>query len=1072
MHRKAKVSNSSRSSSCVRSVLSTAIVGALLLGSVLPAAAQQQPAYQETGQSGDADSWRSDEFKADWGLTAIGAHHAYARGLTGRGIRLGILDSGVDLGHGEFSGRSHNGIRIADILADGTLCANTTDLAGPNACFMSDGGTVGVDYFHYTDEDRELVAYLTSIGYFYDWVPEYLESLAGFSYSTHGTHVAGTMAANRDGNGSHGVAFGADLTSARLFSNSYLDLYALLGAGGDSFSIGPDTSAIDSMYDQMAAQGVRAINHSWGLSSEPTTAAGMDALYNAPGVADYLATFTDPSLRDHVIQVWAAGNASGDIAGLYASLPRWTPEVEKYWLSVVNINQGGGIDRSSSICGLSANWCLAAPGTDITSSVVGGDIDGEVVYDADGNVVGIDVTSENPAYGHGDLTGTSMAAPHVTGALALLMERYPYLYNDQIRDVLLTTARDLGAAGVDEIYGWGLMDLEKAIEGYAQFRVDTNVVMNRRAGGTKVWEGMAWDDWTNDIGGPGRLTKSGLGWLRLSGDNSFAGATIAQGILELDGDNALSGNVEVTGGHLFLNGSLTDTDLVVTNGSALVLGSQNGGATYVGAAGRLAGTGTLSTTTVAGTVAPGASIGTLNINGDYTQLAGSTYEAQLGLQGVSDRLAITGNANLGGTLQFLQGGASSMLLGERYNILSAAAVLGQFGAVDTSAFSPFLAFNINYGATQVMVDVVRGQLLASAAQTFNQRAVAGAIDASPMNHRITQVLTQLFPEQALPALDSLSGELHASARSVMVDSQRHVRGVALDRAQAGQGAFAPANAGAGASAWVDVSRHGGALNSDGNAGRVDYNGNDTLVGADYRFDGGLRVGVLGGAGRTDMDVMARGTDGDITSRHLGIYAGQAWGGFGLRAGVSHAQSEIDVQRIVDMPGLQDRTHVEYDARTTQAFVEGGYRFAAGAWEIEPYAQFAQVRVDTDGFRETGGITALQGSDADNRVDLATAGLRFNVNLRGAQQAADWLSLRGGVGYRDASGDLLPAATVAWNDGIAFTVLGAPLADDATLVNLGLGARLGTSSLLEFGYSGQLADEARDHGVNARFSVQF
>ena len=1071
MQRSAKVSTSPSSRSCVRSILSTAIVGALLLGSVLPAAAQEQQTYQETGQSGDADSWRSDEFKADWGLTAIGAHHAYARGLTGRGIRIGIFDSGVDLGHGEFGGRNHNGIRIADVLADGTLCANTSALAGPDACFMSDGDTVGVDYFHYTDEDRELVAYLTSIGYFYEWVPEYLESLAGFSYSTHGTHVAGTMAANRDGSGTHGVAFGADLTSSRLFSNSYLDLFALLGAGGDSFSIGPDTSAIDSMYTQMAAQGVRAINHSWGLSSEPTTAADMDSLYNAPGVADYLATFTDPSLRDQIIQVWAAGNASGDIAGLYATLPRWTPEVEKYWLSVVNINQGGGIDGSSSICGLSAQWCLAAPGTDITSSVVGGDIEGEVVYDADGNVVGTDVTSETPEYGHGDLTGTSMAAPHVTGALALLMERYPYLFNAQIRDVLLTTARDLGAAGVDEIYGWGLMDLEKAIEGYGQFRVDTDVVMNARAGGAKVWEGLAWDDWTNDIGGPGRLTKSGIGWLRLSGDNSFAGATVADGILELDGDNALPGDVEVDGGHLFLNGTLTNTDLVVTDGSALIFGSQNGGSTYIGAAGRLAGTGTLGSTSVAGTVAPGSSIGTLNINGDYTQLAGSTYEAELGLQGASDRLAVSGTANLGGTVQFRPGGAGSMLLGEQYNILSAASVLGQFGGVDSSAFSPFLAFTLNYGASQVLVDVVRGQTLASAAQTFNQGAVAAAIDAAPMSHAVAQALTQLFPEQALPALDSLSGELHASARSVMVDSQRHVRDAALARAQAGQGAFAPI-AEAGPSAWIDIARNGGALHGDGNAGRVDYSGNTTLLGVDYRFDGGFRVGVLGGAGRSDMAVSGRGTDGDIASRHLGLYAGQTWGGFGARAGVTHAQSEIEVQRIVDLPGLQDRTRAEYDARTTQTFIEGGYRFAVGAWEIEPYAQFAQVRVDTDGFREIGGATALQGSDTENSVDLSTAGVRFNVNLGGAGQSDSWLSLRGGLGYRDANGDLVPASTVAWNDGMAFTVHGAPLADDATLVNLGIGARLSGSSLLELGYSGQLADEARDHGINARFSVTF
>ena len=113
-----------------------------------------------------------------------------------------------------------------------------------------------------------------------------------------------------------------------------------------------------------------------------------------------------------------------------------------------------------------------------------------------------------------------------------------------MRDVLLTTTTDLGAPGIDDIYGWGLLNLAKAIEGYGSLRVDTDVVMNQRAGGLKVWEGDAWDNWTNDIGGPGKLTKSGIGWLRLSGDNSFNGALVREGVLELDGVNTLTGAVD------------------------------------------------------------------------------------------------------------------------------------------------------------------------------------------------------------------------------------------------------------------------------------------------------------------------------------------------------------------------------------------------------------------------------------------------------------------------------------------------------------------------------------------------
>jgi len=1056
-----------RKQSHVRTVLSKAIVGVLLLGSLTPAIAQDVP--QETGRIGNPDSWRTDEFNADWGLGAIGAEYAYARGLTGRGIRLGVFDSGVDLGHGEFAGKDHRGIRIADVLEDGTACTNRIALNGPDSCFMSDGDTVGIDYFHYTDEDRALVAYLVEIGYLYDWVPEYLESIAGFEYGSHGTHVAGSMVANRDGSGTHGVAFGANLSTARLFSNSYTDLMSLLGAGGESYAIGPGSDAVAGMYDQMAAQGVRAINHSWGLSQEPGTAEEMDALYNSDGAAEYFSTYTNASIDHGMLQVFAAGNGDGAIAGIYATLPRWVPDAEKYWLSVANINSTGLIDGSSSICGLSKDWCLAAPGTDITSSVVGGEIEGEVVRDENGNFVGLDITGEHPEYGYADYTGTSMAAPHVTGALALLMERYPYLDNPQIRDVLLTTATDLGAVGVDEIYGWGLMDLRKAIEGPGQIRVDTHVVMNQKAGGAKVWEGLAWDDWTNDIGGDGRLTKSGIGWLRLSGDNSFGGLSVAQGVLELDGDNALKGDVQVDGGFLLVDGTL-DSKLFVNAGSAIINGTQLGDS-RIGAGGTLSGTGTLATTTVEGTIAPGNSIGTLVIDGDYTQLAGSTYEAELGVGGSSDQLQVTGHATLGGAVEFVPGGANRMLLGEHYNILSAASVDGQFATIERAAFSPFLDFTLTYGGDRVLVDVVRGQTLASAALTFNQTATASTADALATDHALSRNLTQLFPQQALQALDSLSGELHSSTSSVLVDSSRHIRDAAL--ARAGMGARASAAEGESQSAaWVEVLRSGGTLHDDGNAGRVDYDGDATLLGYDYRFDNGWRVGLLGGAGRNDMNVATRGSKGDIKNRHVGVYTGQSWGGFGLRAGATYATHDVDIERTVAFAAVQDHTRADYDARSRQLFVEGGYRFAGGPWELEPYAQVAQVRVKTDGFQERGGVAALAGADTDNRITLSTLGMRFKVDLKGAQQEASWMSLRGGIGRRHASGDVVPATTMAWSGGGAFTVHGAPLAEDTTLIELGVGARLSANSLLELSYSGQLADETRDHGINARYILKF
>ena len=60
-------------------------------------------------------------------------------------------------------------------------------------------------------------------------------------------------------------------------------------------------------------------------------------------------------------------------------------------------------------------------------------------------------------------TGTSMAAPHVAGVAALIKSRHPDYGPDEIRQVLQDTAKDLGAPGWDERYGYGLVDAYAAV---------------------------------------------------------------------------------------------------------------------------------------------------------------------------------------------------------------------------------------------------------------------------------------------------------------------------------------------------------------------------------------------------------------------------------------------------------------------------------------------------------------------------------------------------------------------------------------------------------------------------------
>ncbi|MCS4230075.1 subtilase-type serine protease [Stenotrophomonas maltophilia] len=1037
----------------------------------------------------DRSAWRTEEFNADWGLGAINADAAYARGLSGKGVRLAVLDTGTDLTHPEFAGKDHRSLRLAQLLADGSRCAATRTSIGPDACSYTEGDEVFVELTAFSKDMPESVRRELERDGWHE----------GYELIPHGTHVAGTIAANRDGVGMHGVSFGSDLVVAKGEPDHLT--YIAMQDGQVRISSSPGDLVdqfLPQFYDLLAQQGVRAVNHSWGFTKpQPETEAGMDAFLALPEHQSLIDTLATGSKRAGLIQVWAAGNHDNDgaepeespVAELHASVPLVRKEVEPYWLSVVNVDRNNRLDGSMR-CGNTAQWCLAAPGTDILSTVVDehSGLEYRTEAGADGGVEA--ATKRMLEHGYVAESGTSMAAPHVTGALGLLFERFPYLDNAQVRDVLLTTATDLGEEGVDKVYGWGLMNLEKAIEGYGQLRVDTDVVMNTRAGGLKVWEGDAWDDWTNDIGGPGALTKSGIGWLRLSGDNSFNGAVVREGILELDGRNALAREVVVEGGQLRVNGSLAGVDLDVRGGSALIAasgvledsslavdnaavvfnGMQRGGSTWVGVNGLLQGTGTLGDTRVAGIIAPGHSIGTLTINGDYVQTASGRYLAELAPGERSDLLQVSGTANLGGTLQALPE-AGIYYLGEQFRVLQAeGGVRGRFADADFTAFSPFLQFAVGYAANAVHIDVTRGLLLASAASTANQRAVAGSADTLAIHQGLPRPLTMLFPEQVGAALDGLSGELHAAIPLVLVEASRHVRDAALGRAV---GARSPQDEASEASGvWVQAIGGSGQLDGSANTARTRSNSTGMLLGIEHEV-GGWQLGALLGNGRTDTrQAQGRASKARIDNRHVGLYTGNQWGGFGLRGGAVYSRHDLDTARQVAFAGYSDSLTARYRAKTTQAFIEAGYRLGDANASLEPYLQVAGIKVKADDVRETGGAAALRGRTADARTTVTTAGVRFSKGLAASFQRDAWLNVVGGVGYRRTAGDRNGLAQLAFDGGSRFAVSGAPMADHAAVAELGLSAWLSPRQQLELGYSGQFGSDSRDHGANARWSLRF
>ncbi|HCD2061081.1 TPA: S8 family serine peptidase, partial [Serratia marcescens] len=653
----------------------------------------QASSYIENGKAGDPASWRSSEFNAEWGLGAIHADQAYAAGYTGKGIKLGIFDQPVYAKHPEFAGEN----KVINLVTEGIR--EYTDPYIP----VKKGDAFRYDGTPSVDSDGTL--------------------------GSHGTHVGGIAAGSRDGGAMHGVAFNAQIISAEN------------GDPGpeDGIILGNDGAVYQAGWDALVASGARIINNSWGIGiTEKFDEGGYDPAYPHFTVNDAQKQFdqikqilgTKPggayqgaidAARSGVVTIFAAGN-DGNLNNpdAMAGLAYFVPDIAPNWLSVASLqdptNTGDySISTFSSRCGYTASLCVSAPGTRVYSSIIEG------------------TSVENLTTGYAKYSGTSMAAPHVAGSVAVLMERFPYLNGAQVAEVLKTTATDMGAPGIDALYGWGMINLGKAINGPGmlvtaedipeefripdptgvaygpnQFVVDlpgVGAVLDKGKPTERVCSDVlcGLDFWSNDISGHGGLTKQGIGTLVLTGNNTYSGPTL------------------VNQGRLAINGSVTSAVSV-----------QSGG--IVG------GSGTVGSLTArrGGTVAPGNSIGTLNVAGDVSFEPGSRYAVEVGPNGQSDRIQSGGAATIGGgevavTLEnssnLLTQSEVRSLLGQQYTILSAQqGVSGQFDAVAPNYL--FLGTGLSYQPTGVTLSVGRnGTSFASVAQTPNERAVAAAADA-------------------------------------------------------------------------------------------------------------------------------------------------------------------------------------------------------------------------------------------------------------------------------------------------------------------------------------------------------
>ena len=281
------------------------------------------------------------------------------------------------------------------------------------------------------------------------WFDPYNSSDFPVDDGSHGTHTMGTICGADHASGDTvGVAFGAKWIAGNVFEGSETTSSAFMDAFEWTIDPDGDPSTIDDVPD--------VVSNSWG-SSDPACFHQYWRVLDANAAAG-------------VAVVFSAGNSGNGPRTIISPASRATSDVNAF--SVGAVGQTGFIagysSRGPSPCdSVTIKPEVAAPGSGVRSTIPGG--------------------------GYSQMSGTSMACPHVAGAVALLRQVSPNATVEEILEALLLTAADQGAAGEDNDYGMGIIDLAAAARELIPASTDPYV----------VYSGTTVDDGNNGLPEPG-----------------------------------------------------------------------------------------------------------------------------------------------------------------------------------------------------------------------------------------------------------------------------------------------------------------------------------------------------------------------------------------------------------------------------------------------------------------------------------------------------------------------------------------------------------------------------------------
>lgn len=1076
-----------------------------------------QAAYMEPGfvaenstQVTEAQkSFETSEYQKDWGLTAMHASKAYALGFNGKGVTVGVMDSGALLNiHPDLTGD-----RFSVSSAKGEY------------------GTVGNRYPQAVDKDAGKVGNPFKPGDKFDIDGNWKEGVN----DSHGTHVTGTVGGNRDGSEFHGVAWGSNIivgnTGATDDNNDgpFQDYQYFKAAWGD-------------LADKVAkANGKRGgvINNSWGTNTRVVDQkdkghdgynTGVHLNVNTEAETDYefmlfakrygsFDTVPNNGIVDNnsfvyaayeavkdrnIVQIMTTGNRDMKNPYYRALYPLYNPAAEKHWIAVAGLKQGSKagsyeLIKNFNEAGQGKWWTVAAPGNGIYSST----------------------TDDHGNPGYASWGGTSMAAPHVAGAMGVLMSRYDQMNALQVRDVMFTTANHKNADGsnmegwtdvngtvrkdgeVSDRMGWGVPDLDKGMYGPGQFlgkfeynmakdSLDvwsndiSNVALDQRKAEDDAWmtatkngTELAYGD---IITGKDFVVKDGDGEVTESertshivGEhekatllaayaeraqaikdkraNGYKGTLVKQGegTLIMTGNNSYAGTTTVEGGTLLAFAESIGTDnkvTVKTGGTFGVLSSYNDQFTMKGHL-----------------YSKEATTNTLEIDlsqgGKLYVDAGSNVKVQKVTFG-SNKVISVGLA-----------GADTETLVKAWNSKEAA-VTGSFEVTDgQNVFDSVTTKNMDVksvffklGQTTVGDKKIDVKMEKNADVTFeqfastaNEQKIAAAIEASG-NKLTGEILSAKTENEIRDTYRALDDDFYATARNALVVNATAVSRTVMDQARGmGEGRSAEVDNGR-ARIWAAGIGHWGEAEGTKNTMDVDFR--TGFLGAEALVLDNTKFGAFFGYGTTDYKSGLNKIDGE--DKHFGVYGLTDIGNVTMTYGVAYTDEDRDTVRVMNTNVNQ---HSE-NASVLQGFVEGAYNFDLSVAKVSPYVGFTWARVETDAVTDHMDTNSYKTDEIKDDIQIATLGVRTSVPFAMGNMP---VALTADLGWSHYFGDTEGLVNVQMGEGGKFAAIeGSELKDQANL-GLGIVGQVAKHATVGVSYSGSWGSDINTHGIfaNVRFN---